>query len=248
MEGGESEGVDMAQKSTHEKLVLLFREYEAEAFKFDQHSVKASARRARNALLEIQHLIVPRRAEIQAKKKVMVPSFFIQRGYERKEDKSSHKARQQQQQARSAEDSDSPSTDSASREHDTPSRGSSIADSDLPLPHAFTGSSLGAVKIPCMADTTPTLAVLHEPPPHSLSMLYRAAPPNSLVQNRKRPYDDMGDVDDTGMSKNERISPALSLSEIRKGEEGLFDPEQFEALVNEDSESDDELINIGRYV
>lgn len=54
---------------THEKLKIFFALYVQESEKFDEHGVKASAVRARQALHEMKQLITERRKEIQDKKR-----------------------------------------------------------------------------------------------------------------------------------------------------------------------------------
>lgn len=53
----------------HEQIKLTFAIYVREAEKFEEHGVKASAVRARQALHDLKTLIVERRKEIQEKKK-----------------------------------------------------------------------------------------------------------------------------------------------------------------------------------
>jgi hypothetical protein len=55
----------------HLKLKALFEEYQAEQDKFENSGVKASAARARKALMEISKLCKVRRGEIQDKKNSM---------------------------------------------------------------------------------------------------------------------------------------------------------------------------------
>ena len=54
--------------TTHESLVGLFETYIQENQKFEEKGVKASAARARKALMEISKLCKVRRAEIQDSK------------------------------------------------------------------------------------------------------------------------------------------------------------------------------------
>ena len=54
--------------STHEQIVAAFEAYVAENQKFTEKGVKASASRARKALMEIAKLAKVRRAEITAEK------------------------------------------------------------------------------------------------------------------------------------------------------------------------------------
>jgi hypothetical protein len=56
---------------THLKLKALFDEYVAEQDNFDIKCVKASAARARKALMEISKLTKVRRGEIQDRKNSM---------------------------------------------------------------------------------------------------------------------------------------------------------------------------------
>jgi hypothetical protein len=56
---------------THLKLKALFEEYQAEQDNFEIKGVKASAARARKALMEITKLAKARRSEIQDKKNSM---------------------------------------------------------------------------------------------------------------------------------------------------------------------------------
>jgi hypothetical protein len=56
---------------THLKLKALFEEYQAEQDNFEIKGVKASAARARKALMEITKLAKARRGEIQDKKNSM---------------------------------------------------------------------------------------------------------------------------------------------------------------------------------
>lgn len=56
---------------THLKLKALMEEYQAEQDNFEIKGVKASAARARKALMEISKLTKVRRAEIQEKKNSM---------------------------------------------------------------------------------------------------------------------------------------------------------------------------------
>ena len=56
---------------THLKLKSLFEEYQAEQDNFEIKGVKASAARARKALMEITKLAKARRGEIQDKKNSM---------------------------------------------------------------------------------------------------------------------------------------------------------------------------------
>ena len=56
---------------THLKLKALFEEYQAEQDNFEIKCVKASAARARKALMEITKLAKTRRGEIQDKKNSM---------------------------------------------------------------------------------------------------------------------------------------------------------------------------------
>jgi hypothetical protein len=56
---------------THLKLKALFEEYQAEQDNFEIKGVKASAARARKALMEITKLAKTRRGEIQDKKNSM---------------------------------------------------------------------------------------------------------------------------------------------------------------------------------
>ncbi len=55
----------------HLKLKALFEEYQMEQEKFEINGVKASAARARKALMEITKLAKVRRVEIQDKKNSM---------------------------------------------------------------------------------------------------------------------------------------------------------------------------------
>ena len=55
----------------HLKLKALFEEYQMEQEKFEISGVKASAARARKALMEITKLCKVRRVEIQDKKNSM---------------------------------------------------------------------------------------------------------------------------------------------------------------------------------
>jgi len=55
----------------HEQILQFVEEYKAEAEKFDDKGVKASATRARKALGELGKLAKERRAEIQTKKNEM---------------------------------------------------------------------------------------------------------------------------------------------------------------------------------
>ena len=55
----------------HLKLKALFEEYQIEQDKFENKGVKASATRARKALMEITKLAKVRRVEIQDKKNSM---------------------------------------------------------------------------------------------------------------------------------------------------------------------------------
>ena len=55
----------------HLKLKALFEEYQMEQDKFENKGVKASATRARKALMEITKLAKVRRVEIQDKKNSM---------------------------------------------------------------------------------------------------------------------------------------------------------------------------------
>ena len=55
----------------HLKLKALFEEYQAEQDKYEINGVKASAARARKALMEISKLCKVRRGEIQDKKNSM---------------------------------------------------------------------------------------------------------------------------------------------------------------------------------
>jgi hypothetical protein len=55
----------------HLKLKALFEEYQMEQEKFEINGVKASAARARKALMEISKLCKVRRTEIQDKKNSM---------------------------------------------------------------------------------------------------------------------------------------------------------------------------------
>ena len=57
--------------ATHLKLKALFEEYQAEQDNFELKGVKASAARARKALMEITKLATARRGEIQDKKNRM---------------------------------------------------------------------------------------------------------------------------------------------------------------------------------
>jgi hypothetical protein len=56
---------------THLKLKALMEEYQAEQDNFEIKGVKASAARARKALMEISKLCKARRVEIQDKKNSM---------------------------------------------------------------------------------------------------------------------------------------------------------------------------------
>ena len=56
---------------THLKLKALFEEYQSEQDNFEIKGVKASAARARKALMEITKLAKTRRGEIQDKKNSM---------------------------------------------------------------------------------------------------------------------------------------------------------------------------------
>jgi len=56
---------------THLKMKALFEEYLAESDKFENGNVKASAARARKALMEITKAAKVRRVEIQDKKNAM---------------------------------------------------------------------------------------------------------------------------------------------------------------------------------
>jgi hypothetical protein len=56
---------------THLKLKALFEDYQAEQDKFENNGVKASAARARKALMEISKLCKTRRNEIQETKNNM---------------------------------------------------------------------------------------------------------------------------------------------------------------------------------
>ena len=55
----------------HLKLKALFEEYQAEQDKFEINGVKASAARARKALMELTKLAKTRRGEIQEKRNSM---------------------------------------------------------------------------------------------------------------------------------------------------------------------------------
>jgi len=56
---------------THLKLKALMEEYIMEQDKFENNGIKASATRARKALMEISKLTKVRRSEIQDKKNSM---------------------------------------------------------------------------------------------------------------------------------------------------------------------------------
>ena len=56
---------------THLKIKALFEEYHIVSDNFEINGIKASATRARKALMEISKLTKVRRAEIQDKKKSM---------------------------------------------------------------------------------------------------------------------------------------------------------------------------------
>ena len=56
---------------THLKIKALFEEYHRESDNFEINGIKASATRARKALMEMSKLTKVRRAEIQDKKNSM---------------------------------------------------------------------------------------------------------------------------------------------------------------------------------
>jgi ABC-type uncharacterized transport system involved in gliding motility auxiliary subunit len=54
--------------SLHDEIVLAFNNYVREAENFEQNNVKASAARARKALIDLHKLSKERRKEIQERK------------------------------------------------------------------------------------------------------------------------------------------------------------------------------------
>ncbi len=57
--------------NTHEQLLKIFEDYQAENSKFSEKGVKVSAARARKALSEISNLCKVRRKEIMEEKNEM---------------------------------------------------------------------------------------------------------------------------------------------------------------------------------